>query len=169
MINLDNINNRLNNQKFSKRNVNWFNRSRRANADIFTGSIDTRSWDETTAAALKNQPIFNMTMSEEEAESQLSARRSRSMSSIQRTIQKKEKQIEKKNSSKKKGRARFLKTSYWHLFQWTSARAKSRLRDLKPSWSNFTILKRIQQKRKRFLTRILSWSTLCWRNWQTIT
>ena len=102
----------MNNQKFSKRNVNWFNRSRRANADIFTGSIDTRSWDETTAAALKNQPIFNMTMSEEEAESQLSARRSRSMSSIQRTIQKKEKQIEKKNSSKKKGRARFLKTSY---------------------------------------------------------
>ena len=44
-----------------------------------------------------------MTMSEEEAESQLSARRSRSMSSIQRTIQKKEKQIEKKNSNKKKG------------------------------------------------------------------
>ena len=43
-----------------------------------------------------------MTMTEEEAESQLSARRTRSMSTIQRTIQKKEKQIEKKNASKKK-------------------------------------------------------------------
>ena len=82
--------------------MNWFNRSRRANADIFTGAIDTSSWDESTAAALKNQPVFNMTMTEEEAESQLSARRTRSMSTIQRTIQKKEKQIEKKNASKKK-------------------------------------------------------------------
>ena len=87
---------------FSKRNANWFDRSRRATANIFTGAIDTSSWDAGTAAALKNQPVFNMTMSEEEAENQLSARRHRSMSTIQRTINRKEKQIEKKNASKKK-------------------------------------------------------------------
>ena len=89
---------------FSKRNANWFNRSRRATADIFSGSIDTSSWDASTAEALKNQPVFNMTMTDEEAELQLMARRQRSMNTIQRQIERKEKQIKKKESDKKKGK-----------------------------------------------------------------
>ena len=44
-----------------------------------------------------------MTMTDEEAELQLMARRQRSMNTIQRQIERKEKQIKKKNSEKKKG------------------------------------------------------------------
>ena len=44
-----------------------------------------------------------MTMTDEEAELQLMARRQRSMNTIQRQIERKEKQIQKKNAGKKKG------------------------------------------------------------------
>ena len=56
------------------------------------------SWSQ---AEQDNQPVFNMTMTDEEADNQLFARRQRSMSSLQRTIERKENQIKKQENKKK--------------------------------------------------------------------
>lgn len=81
-----------------KRNVNWFNRSRRA-TDTNSFSFQPSSDGETEFILTP----FNDTMSDEEAHRLLSShRRQRSMPSIQRVIDRKEKQIAKKKANGKK-------------------------------------------------------------------
>ena len=84
---------------FRKRNANWFIRSRRA-TQSFT-FLPSGENGETEFSTEFIQGPFNDTMTDEEAHRLLSSGRTRSLPSIQRVIDRKEKQIAKKKANGK--------------------------------------------------------------------
>ena len=84
---------------FRKRNANWFIRSRRA-TQSFT-FLPSGENGETEFSTEFIQGPFNDTMTDEEAHRLLSSGRTRSLPSIQRVIDRKEKQIAKKKATRK--------------------------------------------------------------------